>query len=439
MAHSADVYRDLAERSWAWVVSQVRSDEEGLWLPENPGQAEPGEYPFGMHSGVGGLAHVLAEIRLTRDLTADEAALGDEIAATLVRRIPGETEYDYFDGLASTIGVLTALDAPGADLAVARLRELATPDGWPASFLGPPRAVPDARCNDATLGTAERAARRAVGAAARRAGRRRRSPTARSTCCWPRRWRCRPGSTGRSSRSGSCSSRARRCRTGRTAWPGSPGRSPRPAYAARPARPGRRGPARRRAPGHPRRHQRRRLRLAARDPRPGGPRHLHLHLVPRTRPARRCSSPPSTAPGFPRWPAARRTTGSARACTRCRSPASPSAATPASGTTTVAAAVRRASATWCSTCGSGTARDDELAFATTLADAIVDRADHRRRPRLLALRRAPQRRPAPPARRRAGCRARPASRRTSSASPGSSSRAATPPPSPRMDTWWALP
>ena len=51
----------------------------------------------------------------------------------------------------------------------------------------------------------------------------------------------------------------------------------------------------------------------------------------------------------------------------------------------------------------------------------------RRRPCLLALRRAPQRRPAPPTRRRAGCRGRPGSRRTSSASPASSSRAATPP------------
>ncbi len=47
-----------------------------------------------------------------------------------------------------------ALDAPGADLAVARLRELSTPDGWPTSWLGPPRGVTEGRCNDATLGTA---------------------------------------------------------------------------------------------------------------------------------------------------------------------------------------------------------------------------------------------------------------------------------------------
>jgi Lanthionine synthetase C-like protein len=97
---------------------------------------------------------VLSEIRLHRDLTPDEQALGDDIAATLVRRVPDATEYDYFDGLVSTLGVLLALDAPGADLVVARLRELATPDGWRASWIEPPRAVPEGRCNDATLGSA---------------------------------------------------------------------------------------------------------------------------------------------------------------------------------------------------------------------------------------------------------------------------------------------
>jgi lantibiotic modifying enzyme len=150
---SPDVYRDLAERSWAWVRTQVRADEDGLWLPENPDQTTPGEFPYGMHSGVGGLAHVLAEIRLTRELTSAELLLGDAIAETLVSRIAEETEYDYFDGLVSTIGILTALGAPGTDLAVARLSELATPDGWQPSFLGPPRAVAEGRVNDVTLGT----------------------------------------------------------------------------------------------------------------------------------------------------------------------------------------------------------------------------------------------------------------------------------------------
>jgi lanthionine synthetase-like protein len=151
---SPDLYRDLAERSWAWVLTQVRSDDDGLWLPENPAQTEPGEYPYGMHSGVGGLAHAMAEIRLTRPLTPTERVLADGIADTSARQIPGLTEYDYFHGLTSTIGILTALDAPGAELALARLQELATPDGWQPSFLEPPRAVPDGRVTDATLGTA---------------------------------------------------------------------------------------------------------------------------------------------------------------------------------------------------------------------------------------------------------------------------------------------
>ncbi|MGO4258242.1 lanthionine synthetase LanC family protein [Marmoricola sp. RAF53] len=149
-----DAYRSLAEASWQWVLTQVRRDGDDLWLPENPAQSEPGDYPFGMHSGIGGLAHVIAEIRLSRDLTPDEQALAEGIAATSVRRIPELTEYDYFDGLVSTIGVLTALGAPGAELAVARLHELATPDGWQPSWLDPDRTLPEARCNDATLGTA---------------------------------------------------------------------------------------------------------------------------------------------------------------------------------------------------------------------------------------------------------------------------------------------
>ncbi|MFZ2012386.1 MAG: lanthionine synthetase LanC family protein [Nocardioides sp.] len=37
---------------------------------------------------------------------------------------------------------------------MARLRELATPDRWEPSFLGPPGAVAEGRCSDATLGTA---------------------------------------------------------------------------------------------------------------------------------------------------------------------------------------------------------------------------------------------------------------------------------------------
>ncbi len=147
-------YRELAERAWAWVLTLVRQGDEGVWLAEHPGQTEPGEFPYGMHSGVGGLAHAMEEIRLSRPLTVGERAVGDSIRETLVRRIREETAYDYFDGLTSTIGALIALTGGGAELAVARLSELSTSDGWPASWIGPPRAVVAGRCNDATIGTA---------------------------------------------------------------------------------------------------------------------------------------------------------------------------------------------------------------------------------------------------------------------------------------------
>ncbi len=149
-----DTYRSLAEAAWGWVLSQVRGRGSDLWLPENSTQSSPGDYPLGMHSGVGGLAHVISEIRLARDLSRDELALAEGIAATLVRRIPDTTEYDYFDGLVSTVGVLAALGAPGSELAVARLLDLATPDGWQPSWLDSGRVLPNGRCNDVTLGTA---------------------------------------------------------------------------------------------------------------------------------------------------------------------------------------------------------------------------------------------------------------------------------------------
>jgi hypothetical protein len=62
--------------------------------------------------------------------------------------------YSYFDGLVSDLGVLSALDAEGAEEAVARLDELATDDGWEQPWLESPPFAPHSRINDATLGTA---------------------------------------------------------------------------------------------------------------------------------------------------------------------------------------------------------------------------------------------------------------------------------------------
>ncbi len=142
------------------MLAQVRWDD-GPWIPASvtapSATAEPPTIPpdrDGMHSGIGALAHVLAEIRLARAWTAEEQAL----SAAIVRRIQGglaaQTDVTYFDGLVSAIGVLTALGADGGDEAIDRLADLSTPDGWPQRILDAPRFLPGARINDLTLGTA---------------------------------------------------------------------------------------------------------------------------------------------------------------------------------------------------------------------------------------------------------------------------------------------
>lgn len=155
-ARNPDAYRSLAEAAWRWVLGQVRW-EGGPWIPGSVTVPEVKDPPWdrdGMHSGVGGLAHVLAEIRLDRPWTDEENALADAIAGRVRGAVPGQTDSTFFDGLASTVGVLTALQVPGTEAAVDRLSALATPDGWPQTAVGPPRYLPDARIHDVTLGTA---------------------------------------------------------------------------------------------------------------------------------------------------------------------------------------------------------------------------------------------------------------------------------------------
>jgi hypothetical protein len=150
----------VAEAAWRWVLDQVQWDDDGPWIPESgsldgAAAAFPqSEYRDGMHSGLGGLAYVLAELRLRRRWTAEEEALAEAIGVRLHARIATDTVYDFFDGLVSTVGALSALDAEGIGAAVQRLDELMEPDGWPQRVVGPPRYSPDARLNDITLGTA---------------------------------------------------------------------------------------------------------------------------------------------------------------------------------------------------------------------------------------------------------------------------------------------
>jgi hypothetical protein len=153
---SPRTYRDLAEAAWRWVLDQVRWDD-GPWVPAavtDPPATGPDWDRDGMHSGTGGLALALAEIRATRPWTPEEQDLADAIAERARRSIAGSVDCTFFDGLVSTMGVLVALDAEGVDAAVDRLAALASPDGWPQSVVTPPGYLPDARLNDLTLGTA---------------------------------------------------------------------------------------------------------------------------------------------------------------------------------------------------------------------------------------------------------------------------------------------
>ncbi|HEY4568222.1 MAG TPA: lanthionine synthetase LanC family protein [Kribbella sp.] len=147
-------YGEVAEAAWAWVLEQVQWDHDGPWIPEYGGGGKPDEYINGLHSGIGGLAHVLAEIRLSRAWTADEQHLATAVANRVRTAIPADTSITYFDGLVSSIGVLTALEQPGSGAAVDRALEIATADGWHESFLADAtRYRPGAVANDATLGT----------------------------------------------------------------------------------------------------------------------------------------------------------------------------------------------------------------------------------------------------------------------------------------------
>ena len=146
-------YRSVAESGLAWVLGQVRWDD-GPWIPVNDTATTPAPDRDGMHSGIGGLAHLLAEVRATRPWTADEHSVADAIAARLRSRVAEQTDVTLFDGQASTVGALLALGADGVADPLLRLHALATPDGWPQDSIGLPRYSPDARVHDATLGTA---------------------------------------------------------------------------------------------------------------------------------------------------------------------------------------------------------------------------------------------------------------------------------------------
>jgi hypothetical protein len=146
-------YGELGEAAWAWVLDQVRWDDDGPWIPETGGGEKPEKYLDGMYSGIGGLAHVLAELRPARPWTADEQALAAAIGDRIRRAIQVDTSISYFDGLTSSIGVLTALGQPGLGSAVHRALDVAIGDGWnEPSYQSETRYLRGAVGNDVTLG-----------------------------------------------------------------------------------------------------------------------------------------------------------------------------------------------------------------------------------------------------------------------------------------------
>ncbi|MEV0129771.1 lanthionine synthetase LanC family protein [Dactylosporangium sp. NPDC050688] len=149
----AATYRDLGEAAWAWTLHHVH-DDDGPWLPEIvTGDApQPAADRDTVYAGIGGLAPVLAELRLHRPLTAAETALADGIVARLAAQAETRVEPSLYDGLAGDATALRLL-APGREqVALDRLARLRTPDGWPTTF----DIRPDSRAplTDVVMGSA---------------------------------------------------------------------------------------------------------------------------------------------------------------------------------------------------------------------------------------------------------------------------------------------
>lgn len=152
---ASDAYRELGEAAWSWVLDQVREDE-GPWLPEavsEDGQdTAPAKDRDSLYSGIAGLAPVLAEIAQYRDLSEREQALASGIVTRLSAEARGRTEPSLYDGLAGDVMALRLL-APGREsIALRRLADLATPEGWKTTVEFEPGS--DEPLNDIIMGAA---------------------------------------------------------------------------------------------------------------------------------------------------------------------------------------------------------------------------------------------------------------------------------------------
>ena len=128
-----EVYRELGEAAWAWVLRQVREDG-GPWLPEVVAEdgrpTVPGVDRDSLYAGIGGLAPVLAEIRQCRAVSDAEQALAAGVAARLSVTAGTRTDASLYTGLGGDVTALKLL-APGSErIALGRLADLMTPSGW---------------------------------------------------------------------------------------------------------------------------------------------------------------------------------------------------------------------------------------------------------------------------------------------------------------------
>ncbi|MFG2347837.1 lanthionine synthetase, partial [Streptomyces phaeochromogenes] len=152
----SDVYRDVGEAAWSWVLDHVR-EAEGPWLVQavvegGPETVSPPQDRDSLYAGIAGLAPVLAEIAQYRELSAREAALATGIVTRLSAQAGQRTEPSLYDGLAGDATALRLL-APGEEaVALRRLTALATGDGWKTTLDFEPGS--DAPLTDVIMGTA---------------------------------------------------------------------------------------------------------------------------------------------------------------------------------------------------------------------------------------------------------------------------------------------
>ncbi|MFD8720918.1 lanthionine synthetase LanC family protein [Streptomyces sp. NPDC059629] len=153
---ASEVYRELGEAAWSWVLDQVREDE-GPWLPETVAEEEaqdlaPAEDRDSLYAGIAGLAPVLAEIARYRTLSEREQTLAAGIVRRLSAQAPVVAEPSLYIGLAGHATALRLLEPGSEAVVLRRLAELATPEGWRTTTTFVPDS--DAPLTDIIMGVA---------------------------------------------------------------------------------------------------------------------------------------------------------------------------------------------------------------------------------------------------------------------------------------------